>query len=116
MTPSEFKGGEGSQCFKVLRSLGFIVEPKPGTTLLPVEDPQPAVPATLPSEIAGQVWIEFRLREATTTDAPSSHLGQALLSPRRGKKDQDSYRTMRLGGAARRCRREEDAVTGCGGL
>lgn len=29
--PYDFKGGEESECFRVLRGLGFIIEPKPGT-------------------------------------------------------------------------------------
>ena len=30
LTPYDFKGGEGSRCFRVLRELGFEVSPKPG--------------------------------------------------------------------------------------
>ncbi len=29
LTPKDFSGGEGSKCFRVLRKLGFVVEPKP---------------------------------------------------------------------------------------
>jgi predicted HNH restriction endonuclease len=30
LTPYDFKGGEGSRCFRILRDLGFEVRPKPG--------------------------------------------------------------------------------------
>ena len=30
LTPNDFKGGEGSRCFRILRNLGFDVQPKPG--------------------------------------------------------------------------------------
>jgi putative restriction endonuclease len=33
LTPYDFKGGEGSRCFRILRDLGFDVQPKPGITI-----------------------------------------------------------------------------------
>jgi 5-methylcytosine-specific restriction protein B len=82
--PSDFSGGESSLCFRVLRDLGFIIEPK--------HDRDAA--DELSRDLKRPVWVEISKAE-NKQGGPGWGLGECLWSPSKYKGGADSYATMR---------------------
>jgi 5-methylcytosine-specific restriction protein A len=58
LEPGDFSGGEGSTSTRILRDLGFVVEPKPGETG-PIDDELP--------EMSNHWWVNHKQTFAQET-------------------------------------------------
>jgi hypothetical protein len=58
LDPGDFSGGEGSTSTRILRDLGFVVEPKPGETR-PIDDELP--------EMSNHWWVNHKQTFAQET-------------------------------------------------
>lgn len=80
LRPNEFSGGEASECFSILRNLGFTIVPKDRGSEM--ADAQPCT------------WIEITNLEHGHGGAGWEY-GTCLWSPVRNSTGNDSYRIMR---------------------
>ena len=78
LTPAEFSGGLESKCFRVLKTLGFVIESKDSLML----------PETPP----GRVWIEFA--NHPVHGGAGWEFGSCLWSPARAADGKRWYETM----------------------
>lgn len=84
LLPTEFSGGEGSKCFRVLKDLGFQI----------VQKERPPDGSHLPGGVSGGVWIEIT-KARNKGKAWPWRLGDTVWSPSVNSAGARTYETMR---------------------